>query len=89
MDNSSELFSIALGLTSPWSIQELTFNKETSQLDIYLREKCMNTMFKQNISLLIIFFQVQLFLVKFHLKEEAMLITKETHTKGLLKTKIG
>lgn len=27
---------IALGLVSPWSIQELTFNKETSQLDIYL-----------------------------------------------------
>ncbi len=36
MDNSVDIFSIALGLESPWSINKVTFNKETSQLDVYI-----------------------------------------------------
>lgn len=36
MNNSKEIFEIALGLESPWFIKEVVFNKELSQLDIYL-----------------------------------------------------
>jgi len=39
MANSSEIFSIALGLKAPWSIKEVEFNIENSQLDIYLEFK--------------------------------------------------
>ena len=37
MNNSIEIFSIALGLEEPWSIKEIIFNKESLQLDIYLQ----------------------------------------------------
>ncbi len=36
MMNSQEIFAIALGLESPWSITELSFDKSTSRLDIHL-----------------------------------------------------
>lgn len=36
MQNSKEIFSIALGLEKPWSIKEVLFDKENLQLDIYL-----------------------------------------------------
>ena len=36
MQNSVEIFSIALGLQTPWYIKEVLFNKENLQLDIYL-----------------------------------------------------
>ncbi len=36
MQNSTEIFSIALGLHEPWHIKEVIFSKENSQLDIYL-----------------------------------------------------
>jgi len=39
MTNSQEIFSIALGLQAPWYIKEIIFNKDTLQLDIYLRFK--------------------------------------------------
>lgn len=36
MQNSTEIFSIALGLQAPWYIKEVIFDKESSQLDIHL-----------------------------------------------------
>ncbi len=36
MQNSTEIFSIALGLEKPWGIKEVLFDKINSQLDIYL-----------------------------------------------------
>jgi transposase len=36
MQNSTEIFSIALGLQEPWYIKEVVFDKENFQLDIYL-----------------------------------------------------
>ena len=36
MQNSVEIFSIALGLQTPWYIKEVLFNKENLQLDIHL-----------------------------------------------------
>ena len=36
MTNSQEIFTIALGLESPWYIKEVRFNKKNSRLDIYL-----------------------------------------------------
>lgn len=36
MQNSEQLFSIALGLEQPWFIKEITFDPENSVLDIYL-----------------------------------------------------
>jgi transposase len=39
MRNSKEIFSIALGLESPWSIKEVLFDKESCQLDIHLEFK--------------------------------------------------
>lgn len=36
MQNSKEIFSIALGLEKPWSIKEVLFDKSNSQLDIHL-----------------------------------------------------
>jgi len=36
MQNSTEIFALALGLNSPWEIKEVIFDKEKSQLDIYL-----------------------------------------------------
>ena len=36
MTNSQEIFSIALGLESPWQISSVTFDTDKSQLDIYL-----------------------------------------------------
>ncbi len=37
MNNSIEIFSIALGLEEPWNVKEIIFNKESLQLDIYLQ----------------------------------------------------
>ena len=34
MENSTELFNIALGLSSPWFVTNVTFNSSLSQLDI-------------------------------------------------------
>lgn len=39
MGNSEEIFSLALGLKKPWSIKEVVFNAESSQLDIHLEFK--------------------------------------------------
>jgi transposase len=36
MQNSTEIFSIALGLQEPWYIKEVLFDKTQMQLDIYL-----------------------------------------------------
>ena len=36
MQNSTEIFSIALGLQDPWQIKEVRFNAENRQLNIYL-----------------------------------------------------
>lgn len=36
MNNSKEIFALALGLQEPWSIKDVKFNQATSQLDIYL-----------------------------------------------------
>ena len=36
MQNSTEIFSIALGLVEPWKIREISFDKSTSELNIYL-----------------------------------------------------
>ncbi len=36
MQNSVDIFSIALGLQEPWYIKEVLFNKENFQLDIHL-----------------------------------------------------
>ena len=36
MENSEQLFAIALGLEQPWLIKKIIFNKEKSQLDIHL-----------------------------------------------------
>ena len=36
MQNSEQIFSIALVLENPWSIREVVFTKETSRLDIYI-----------------------------------------------------
>ena len=36
MQNSVELFSIALGLEEPWFVKEVVFDKERLQLDVYL-----------------------------------------------------
>ena len=37
MDNSEQIFTIALGLEEPWYIDKIVFDKEILQLDIYLR----------------------------------------------------
>ena len=34
MENSKELFNIALGLCSPWVVESITFNDSLGQLDI-------------------------------------------------------
>lgn len=36
MQNSTEIFSVAIGLQEPWHINEVIFDKENFQLDIYL-----------------------------------------------------
>lgn len=36
MENSEQIFTIALGLEEPWHIERIVFNKAKSQLDIYL-----------------------------------------------------
>ena len=36
MQNSVEIFSIALGLVEPWYVKEVVFDKERLQLDVYL-----------------------------------------------------
>lgn len=36
MQNSEQIFAMALGLANPWFIKEIKFDKETSRLDIYL-----------------------------------------------------
>jgi transposase len=36
MENSEQIFTIALGLEEPWHIDKIVFNNEASQLDIYL-----------------------------------------------------
>ena len=36
MQNSVEIFSIALGLIEPWYVKEVVFDKERLQLDVYL-----------------------------------------------------
>ncbi len=37
MENSEQIFTIALGLEAPWHIDKIVIDKELSQLDIYLR----------------------------------------------------
>ncbi len=37
MNNSEQIFTIALGLEDPWSIKEIIFDRDNSQLDIYLK----------------------------------------------------
>lgn len=37
MENSEQIFAIALGLKEPWHIEKIVFSKEQSQLDIYLK----------------------------------------------------
>ena len=37
MGNSEEIFTLALGLDSPWQIDKIIFDKANSQLDIYLK----------------------------------------------------
>lgn len=36
MENSAEIFAMALGLNKPWSIKKGIFDKKKKQLDIYL-----------------------------------------------------
>ena len=36
MENSEQIFNIALGLEEPWQIKEIVFTRESSRLDIYL-----------------------------------------------------
>ncbi len=36
MQNSEQLFTLALGLNKPWSIKNITLDKESSRLYIYL-----------------------------------------------------
>lgn len=36
MNNSEQIFAIALGLEDPWSIKKIIFDQDKSQLDIYL-----------------------------------------------------
>lgn len=36
LQNSVEIFFIALGLSEPWSVKEVVFDKERLQLDVYL-----------------------------------------------------
>jgi len=36
MQNSEQIFAMALGLSTPWFIREIKFDKESSRLDIYL-----------------------------------------------------
>jgi transposase len=36
MGNSEQIFAMAIGLKTPWSIREIIFDKENSRLDIYL-----------------------------------------------------
>ncbi len=36
MQNSKEIFSIALGLEKPWQIKEVLFDKANSQLDNHI-----------------------------------------------------
>ena len=36
MQNSEQIFAMALSLSKPWFIREIQFDKETSRLDIYL-----------------------------------------------------
>ncbi|MFV0505774.1 MAG: transposase family protein, partial [Bacteroidales bacterium] len=37
MENSQEIFALALGLEMPWEVERITFDKENLQLDIYIR----------------------------------------------------
>lgn len=37
MENSAQIFALALGLSSPWIIEKVNFDQETSRLDIYLK----------------------------------------------------
>ena len=37
MENSEQIFTIALGLEEPWYIEKIVFDKKVLQLDIYLR----------------------------------------------------
>jgi hypothetical protein len=36
MNNSAEIFAIALGLEKPWNIKQVDFNKEKARLHIYV-----------------------------------------------------
>jgi transposase len=36
MDNTTQIFSLALGLEKPWFIEKTEFNSAEQQLDIYL-----------------------------------------------------
>lgn len=36
MGNSKEIFALALGLSTPWILKEVVFNKKEQQLDIYI-----------------------------------------------------
>ena len=37
MENSEQIFTIALGLEEPWYLEKIVFDKKVLQLDIYLR----------------------------------------------------
>jgi transposase len=37
MNNSEQIFAIALGLKEPWFIEKILFDQEKSQFDIYLK----------------------------------------------------
>jgi transposase len=37
MENSEQIFTIALGIERPWHIEKIVFNTEQSELDIYLQ----------------------------------------------------
>ena len=37
MDNSAQIFALALGLSAPWEIEKVNFDSTTSRLDIHLK----------------------------------------------------
>ena len=47
MQNSVEIFSIALGLVEPWYVKEVVFDKERLQLDVYLGACCTTQIYKK------------------------------------------
>jgi transposase len=37
MENSAQIFTLALGISEPWKIEKVNFDQSTSRLDIYLK----------------------------------------------------